>query len=652
MAIEDFDQVTIAPAKLRPFSKFIMSIGELPTSYLDSLSYAEQVTWFCNYLQDKVIPAINNNAEALEEVQNLYIQLKQYVDDYFNTGFPEEISNKLDEMATDGTLENLLNDPAHLIKVYDTYTQLIADSETFTNGLRLKTMGYYSIGDGGNAEYIVTNTQNTKKYQITLENSLYLELILNNDEINVKQIGAYGNGTDNDSSILNNLFDFIKDSLINVFIPDGTYLLDEPLNIYGGPAGDKIVTVRGSGSFGTILKASTNLVGNVINLKSQENEQCRIILKDLYINGNNTAVNGLNIYNIVTNSIFKNITIRYCTNYGLTNEPTRANVYLTTFDKIRVDYCATGIYIRPPQNGSNTSLMIINCYVQGCTNGYYLNGIYSNLINCCADGVTNFVYEFNYWAGAVINCGSECQALQVYRFIHSTSTLVNPWAFGNKTDAEAVQIACGSGSHINVQGGKLLVENDGISTFPGALYSVGSDCSLELNDVVINSYETAHTFNVQRPITSNNFYGNLTLRDGGRLAYIGRDTEPTSGLVNNKDINNPVKANAIFFGLGNSYIQREDGTNLQYARHNMQGDILLSRNPATIGGIGWIQSQTTDGNWSTGKYLKIPVIMSGTTEERPTTNLMAGQMYFDTTLGYPIWFKSGSTWVNSSGTSV
>ncbi len=37
MAIEDFDQVTIEPAKLRPFSKFIMSIGELPTSYLDSL---------------------------------------------------------------------------------------------------------------------------------------------------------------------------------------------------------------------------------------------------------------------------------------------------------------------------------------------------------------------------------------------------------------------------------------------------------------------------------------------------------------------------------------------------------------------------------------------------------------------------------------
>ena len=109
MAIEDFDQVTIAPAKLRPFSKFIMSIGELPTSYLDSLSYAEQVTWFCDFLQNKVIPALNNNAEALQEVQRLMTELQEYVDNYFtNLDVQEEINNKLDQMAEDGTLTELI----------------------------------------------------------------------------------------------------------------------------------------------------------------------------------------------------------------------------------------------------------------------------------------------------------------------------------------------------------------------------------------------------------------------------------------------------------------------------------------------------------------------------------------------------------------
>lgn len=41
----------------------------------------------------------------------------------------------------------------------------------------------------------------------------------------------------------------------------------------------------------------------------------------------------------------------------------------------------------------------------------------------------------------------------------------------------------------------------------------------------------------------------------------------------------------------------------------------------------------------------------GSTPQRPTKNLLTGQVFFDTTLGYPIWWD-GSKWVNSSGTTV
>jgi hypothetical protein len=41
----------------------------------------------------------------------------------------------------------------------------------------------------------------------------------------------------------------------------------------------------------------------------------------------------------------------------------------------------------------------------------------------------------------------------------------------------------------------------------------------------------------------------------------------------------------------------------------------------------------------------------GTTANRPTQNLQIGQFYFDTTLGYPIWYD-GTDWVDSSGTVV
>lgn len=95
---------------LKPFTKFCVTLGMIPTSYKVSLTYEEQLMWLCNYLENTVIPAINNNAEALEEVQTLFVQLKNYVDNYFdNLDVQEEIDTKLDEMATDGTLERIIN---------------------------------------------------------------------------------------------------------------------------------------------------------------------------------------------------------------------------------------------------------------------------------------------------------------------------------------------------------------------------------------------------------------------------------------------------------------------------------------------------------------------------------------------------------------
>jgi hypothetical protein len=41
----------------------------------------------------------------------------------------------------------------------------------------------------------------------------------------------------------------------------------------------------------------------------------------------------------------------------------------------------------------------------------------------------------------------------------------------------------------------------------------------------------------------------------------------------------------------------------------------------------------------------------GTTALRPALGLQIGQFYFDTTLGYPIWWN-GTVWKNASGTTV
>lgn len=113
---------------LRPFTRFCCTIGNLPSSYMVSLTYEEQLLWLCNYLENTVIPALNQNAEAVTELQNLYVELKNYVDNYFNNlDLQEEVNNKLDDMVTDGTLDTIINQ-----NIFNEINEQLAEIKKYT----------------------------------------------------------------------------------------------------------------------------------------------------------------------------------------------------------------------------------------------------------------------------------------------------------------------------------------------------------------------------------------------------------------------------------------------------------------------------------------------------------------------------------------
>ena len=59
--------------------------------------------------KDSLIAAINNNADAVAELQTLYEELRSYVDDYFKgLDVQEEINNKLDDMVKEGQLQEII----------------------------------------------------------------------------------------------------------------------------------------------------------------------------------------------------------------------------------------------------------------------------------------------------------------------------------------------------------------------------------------------------------------------------------------------------------------------------------------------------------------------------------------------------------------
>ena len=87
------------------FHKFCVAIAPFPENFINCMSNAELLYWLCNYLENTVIPAVNNNGECVTELQNLFTELKNYCDNYFtNLDVQEEINNKLDELAENGTL--------------------------------------------------------------------------------------------------------------------------------------------------------------------------------------------------------------------------------------------------------------------------------------------------------------------------------------------------------------------------------------------------------------------------------------------------------------------------------------------------------------------------------------------------------------------
>ena len=93
---------------LPPFKAWLAS--NIPAVYDNTMTYYEELCALIKYLQDVVVPALNSNAAAITAISTAVEKLQKYVEDYFkNLDVQEEINNKLDEMAEDGTLEEIIS---------------------------------------------------------------------------------------------------------------------------------------------------------------------------------------------------------------------------------------------------------------------------------------------------------------------------------------------------------------------------------------------------------------------------------------------------------------------------------------------------------------------------------------------------------------
>ena len=99
---------------MRPFFYWVHKT--LPLVYDDSLSYME--------LLSKVLYHLNRDTEKINQISELLAKLTEYVNNYLGSDeFEQMISDKLDEMAEDGTLDLMLSEIAASSKFVPSETE-------------------------------------------------------------------------------------------------------------------------------------------------------------------------------------------------------------------------------------------------------------------------------------------------------------------------------------------------------------------------------------------------------------------------------------------------------------------------------------------------------------------------------------------------
>ena len=111
MSITPKDPANFTPSMgtyntLKPFRFWCQKV--LPLVYDDSLSYYELLCKVVEYL-NKTMEDVETLNDDVTGLYNAYVQLQNYVNDYFSTlDVQQEINNKLDSMVEDGTLDSIL----------------------------------------------------------------------------------------------------------------------------------------------------------------------------------------------------------------------------------------------------------------------------------------------------------------------------------------------------------------------------------------------------------------------------------------------------------------------------------------------------------------------------------------------------------------
>ena len=179
---------------LTPFKWFVLENFPFIEADFDALT---EWQLFCKLGKEinKIIDSENTLGTQMENVTNAFIDLQNYVNNYFkNLDVQDEINNKLNEMAEDGTLQEIITQYLQVSGVlcYNTITDL-KNATNLIEGSFARTFGKVTYNDGNGALYKIRTITSSDVVDedniisVNFSNTLIGEKQKNNDIINIKE---------------------------------------------------------------------------------------------------------------------------------------------------------------------------------------------------------------------------------------------------------------------------------------------------------------------------------------------------------------------------------------------------------------------------------------------------------------------------------
>ena len=254
-----------------------------------------------NYqLMSKIVGYLNLIKGKTNELGEQVQALQNWFD---NLDVQDEINNKLDEMAEDGTLDEMITAYINLksMLVFNTVANM-KEATNLVNGSYVQTLGYNSVNDNGASMYKIRNVTNEDVVDdgsiIALnDENLVAELIIENNTIKPEQFGCYGNGITDDTSKFKKALNFaIENKYKLIGIKD--YVINETLTIYSNNYFElNIRKIKNTTNINLLLDISDNYNSIIIDdIETSASSTTAIKLSGIH--GNGCRYNRIKIKNI------------------------------------------------------------------------------------------------------------------------------------------------------------------------------------------------------------------------------------------------------------------------------------------------------------------------------------------------------------------